>query len=98
MKESQVQHETVKRLKSAGWFVLVTSQDKATRKHVAGLPDLLAFRNNHTLLIECKGDGGKPRQSQVEFRVNIRPHEGENLHYVIVWHPDDLDRYGYYRD
>jgi len=88
--ESVVQRRSVKMLRDAGWYVHITAQDKATRKHVAGLPDAIAFRDNHTLLIEFKGHNGAPRQSQIDFRLAVNKHEGPNLRYLLVFHPSQL--------
>lgn len=91
MNESAIQAAVVKKLRDAGWFVKVTSQDKAVRRQSAGLPDVLAWRGNHSLLIECKTPGGKLRCSQIEFRININPHEGLNLRYLIISDPDQVE-------
>lgn len=83
--ESEVQAAVVEKLRAAGWLVRVLSQDKSVRRQAAGLPDVLAFHGNCTLLIECKGPGGKLRESQQRFEASIRPHEGPNLRYVVIY-------------
>jgi hypothetical protein len=87
--ESDVQAACVALLESIGFDVHVTSQDRATRRHVKGLTDLIAWRNNVTLFIECKRPGGKLRKSQEEFRDKILPHVGPNLHYFVI---DDVEK------
>ena len=92
VKESDVQHACVELLEACSWEVIVTSQDRATRRHVQGLTDLIAWRDNVTLFIECKRPGGKLRHSQKRFRDRILPHAGPNLHYLVV---DDVDSLAY---
>lgn len=88
--ESEIQEACVKLLESDGWFVCITSQDRATRRHVKGLPDLIAAKHDHTLYIECKAPGRKLRKSQEEFRDNILPHTGPHLQYWVIDDPAKL--------
>jgi len=88
VKESDVQAACVELLETIGFEVLATSQDRAMRRHVKGLTDLIAWRHNVTLFIECKRPGGKLRKSQKEFRDRMLPHIGLNLHWWLI---DDVE-------
>jgi hypothetical protein len=85
--------ETTRRLRTAGWFVVVTSQDKSTRQQMAGFPDRVAFRHGHTLLIEGKTARGTLNEAQLKFYKRVRHHFGEFLHYEVIRHPAEIDRY-----
>lgn len=85
LSEAEIQAAFVKRLRDDKWFIKVTSQDKSTRRQLAGLPDVLAFRYGVTLLAECKRPGGTLNESQKEFERQIRPHVGPYLRYVVVY-------------
>ena len=93
MNESDVADACDARLEAAGWFVFKTSQDKSTRRQLAGLPDRLCFRENVALLIEYKSPTGKARASQLKFADNIYPHLGENIHYMVLFHPRQLPKW-----
>jgi len=95
MRETEVQGEIVNKLRSSGWFVTITSQTKSTQRQMSGFPDLVAFRDNITLLIECKGEGGKLRESQTKFVDRIHEHLGDHLFYIEAWHPLQLPRWVY---
>jgi len=84
--ESDVQRQVVEALEAAGWEVLITSQDRSTRGQSRGLPDLLCWKHNHSLLIECKSVRGRLRGSQRRFKERIAPHEGPHLRYIVVKH------------
>jgi hypothetical protein len=84
IRESDVQCACVELLEAGGWQVWITSQDRATRRHVKGFTDLVAVRHNVTLFIECKRPGGKLRPSQEEFRDKILPHVGPNVHWWMI--------------
>ena len=91
--EAEVLREVDERLRAAGWFVVVTSQDKSTRRQMAGLPDRIAFRNGVTLLIEGKSPRGQLRKAQRAFAEAVRPHLGPHLHYEVVRHPAQIELY-----
>ena len=93
LSESDVQRIIVKRLRDAGWLVIVTSQDRQTRKQLARIPDLLCFRWGEVLLIEVKRPGGKLRPGQVEFQAAMQAHLGTCVHYVVAYWPDDIERW-----
>jgi len=82
--ECEAQRLIVEALRDAGWFVIVTAQDKSTRRQSSGLPDLLCWRHNHFVTFEVKSWSGRLRQSQRDFERRIRSHCGRNVdHYVI---------------
>ena len=91
--ESAIQGEIVKRLRAAGWHVIVTSQDRRTRKQLANIPDLICFRDGTTLLIECKVPGAELRPGQVDFQCDMIPHLGTHLRYKVMRYPGDADRW-----
>jgi len=93
MKESELVAELVRRLRDTGWFTVVLAQDIRTRKQLAGLPDIMAWRNDVTLLIEAKGEGGQLRDSQIEFMQRIREHEGLHLYYLVVYEPIQIEMF-----
>ena len=65
MSESSHQTKLIKKLESAGWYVLKLIQ---TNKN--GIPDLLALKKGETpFFIEVKGVKGKPSKLQ-EYRIN----------------------------
>lgn len=89
-RESHLQAHIVKRLRDAGWQVIVTSQDRRTRKQLRHIPDLIAFRDNTTLLIECKRVGGRLSDGQREFEDEVLCHTGKNLIYVEAYYLADV--------
>lgn len=89
--ERMIQREVVRRLRAAGWLVMVTSQARSTGRQTAGLPDLLAFRHDHTLLIECKSAFGALRESQRVLMAEIQMHEGPHLTYAVVRRLQDVE-------
>jgi len=91
--ESAIQAEIVKRLRAAGWYVIVTSQDRRTRKQLADIPDLICFRCGMTLLVECKTPMGQMRQGQVDFQCDMLPHLGRSLAYRVMRYPEDAEEW-----
>lgn len=90
-KEADLVRIVAERLRNAGWFVIVTAQDRSTRKQASGLPDVLAFRADMCLLLECKTPTGKLRQSQLDFWWRVQPHTGTHVMYRIVHYESDID-------
>lgn len=90
-REAHLQAHIVQRLEEAGWFVTITSQDRASRKQLAGLPDLLAIRRNVVLFIECKTPSGALRESQIEFLEQVQEHTGPNIIHVVARYPQDVE-------
>ena len=77
-------------LRLCGWFVCETSQRWAADPRMSGLPDVFAFREGVTLLLEIKTKTGKLRPSQVEFAEQVKPHLFETLIYAVIRDVDEL--------
>ena len=90
MLESTIQAQIVAYLRAAGWYVRTFSQDRAVRRQMAGFPDVVAFRFGTTLLVEVKAPGGKRRQAQREFAVDLMPHLADTLRYVVARRLEDV--------
>ncbi len=88
--ERAVQDAIVVLLRRADWLVVETSQPRRVLGGIAGLPDLLAFRDGVTVCIEVKAPGRMLRESQVRFRDAILPHLGPQLHYLVAYCIDDV--------
>lgn len=88
--ESEIQSAVVEALRKSGWEVTVTSQDKSTRRHLAGLPDLVAVRSDHILFIECKTAKGELRPSQREWHDRHMIHLGAHVQCIVVRNPTDI--------
>jgi len=73
--ERNIQEAVVARLRWHGWMVRELSQPQAVTRELVGVPDVIAWKMGHTLLIECKRRGGKMRESQRQFAEEIGPHE-----------------------
>lgn len=91
--ESEIQRLVVEALRVAGWEVMVTSQDRAMRWQSRGLVDVIAWKHNHSLLIECKTAKGKLNDAQKRFKVRLAPHEGPHLRRITVRHPAMIDEW-----
>jgi len=87
--EASIQRACVELLTLLGWVVVETSQAGPVIR-MAGLPDVLAWRNGITILLEMKTARGKLRRSQVEFSERIRPHLTAHLQYFVIRSVDDL--------
>ncbi len=59
--EREIQHAIVDYLRHAGWYVRVLSAAREMPAQFSGLPDVVAFRHGHTLLVEVKGSRGRLR-------------------------------------
>lgn len=90
MREADIQADIVEYLEAIGWFVTVTSQDRATRGQLAGLPDLIAVKHNHTLFVECKTQDGRLRESQHKWLQALGPHMGTHVLYTIARSLEDV--------
>lgn len=89
--EAALQRAVVARLRAAGWLVVVTAQDVATRRQVAGLPDLLCFRYDTVVLLELKAPGGMLRESQVAFIDALAPHLGRHVVHRVIYAVEQTD-------
>lgn len=90
MTERELRQGIVTLLRTCGWCVMPTSQPGMTKGGQSGLPDILAFRHDTTLLIECKTPTGTLRPSQAAFRDTIISHVGPHLHYIVASSVDDV--------
>lgn len=88
--ERNIQSAIIDRLRWHGWMVRELSQPRAVSGSMVGMPDVIAFRHGHTLLIECKSKKGKLRASQHIFRAEILTHESSTLRYVVM---NDVDAF-----
>lgn len=88
--ERQVQDAIVARLRWHGWVVRELSQPAPVHGELIGVPDVIAWKMGHTLMIECKRPGGRARPSQVQFADEIAQHERLTLMLVLV---DDVDEF-----
>ena len=64
-----------------GWMVRELSQPHAVARDLIGMPDVIAFKAGHTLLLECKRPGKKLRDSQKKFFFEV----GEHLRLTLAW-------------
>ena len=88
--ERNIQDAVVAWLRWHGWMVRELSQPRMVSGSIVGMPDVIAFRHGHTLLIECKSKQGKLRASQHVFRAEIVTHEAPTLRYVVM---NDVDAF-----
>lgn len=59
MNEKQLQTKIIKHLKQHGWLAMKGDYS------LKGMPDIIAFRNGKTIMIEVKGAGIKPSPLQL---------------------------------
>jgi len=88
--ERNIQNAIIDRLRWHGWMVRELSQPRVVSGSMIGMPDVIAFRHGHTLLIECKSKKGKLRASQHIFKAEILTHEASTLRYVVM---NDVDAF-----
>jgi hypothetical protein len=69
-------------LREAGWHVTVFAAHRSVPPQMQGWPDIVAFRRDVTLLIECKAPLGTLREEQRVFQEAVWPETGPHLHYV----------------
>lgn len=88
--ERKIQAEIVKFLRRVGYFVVITSTDGPQANSIAGVPDLLAFKADQVLMIECKSATGNLRPSQQAFYAAIAAHLGQHVQYVVARSLEDV--------
>lgn len=79
-----MQASVIELLTTLGWIVTVTDaghQLKRARRLPKGWPDLVAYRKERYLLIECKSPTGELRPDQVELHARLARH-GVPVHVV----------------
>lgn len=92
MTESEVKAQIKSLLDWLGWEWVDTSDSRPARRQLRGLPDLLAWKADCTLLIEAKAADGRLRPDQVAFHARIAPHLGGHLRYVVARCAEDVQR------
>lgn len=90
--ERQIQDAIIHRLRVHGWMVRELSQPRAVSGELVGVPDVIAFKLGHTLLVEVKRPGGEIRASQRQFALEIEPHGAPTLAHWITSDVDDFAR------
>jgi hypothetical protein len=90
--ERTIQQAIVARLRWHGWMVRELSQPRAVSGELVGVPDVIAFKAGHTLLVEVKRPGGEVRASQRQFGLEIEPHSAPTLAHWITNDVDDFAR------
>ena len=86
--ERQVQRAIVKLFRDAGLHVIVTSQDRAARKQLKNVTDLIVIGHDRVLFAECKRPlGGKRSEGQIKFADDIAIHLDKHVQYTIFWQP-----------
>jgi len=88
--EAEILASVTEYLRKSGWLVIVTSQDKATRHQIAGLPDRIAIKHDRVLFIEGKAKKGQLRPSQKIFAFALSPHLGDHVIYLVARSLDDV--------
>jgi len=88
--ERKIQAEIVQFLRQVGYFVVVTSANTPQANGIAGMPDLLAFKADQVLMIECKSATGNLRPSQQAFYAAIAAHLGQHVQYIVARRLEDV--------
>ena len=83
--------EITRRLKDAGWRVFSFSVHHQVESQLADWPDLVAFKDDHVLMIEAKRMTGKLSDGQLALRECLLPHLGPHVQYTVTFLPDDID-------
>ena len=95
--ERYVQRQVVLFLRRFGWFTVNTSGSWKSARGMSGFPDVIAFKNGVTLLVECKATEAKLRDKQQKFRSKLfdqRCNE-DSLHYCTV-HAGEFEPFIYF--
>jgi len=58
------------------------SAHRSLPAQMANWPDIVAIRNDHALLIECKGPDGALTEGQERFRDEVWPHARRHVRYL----------------
>jgi len=84
LSERQTQREIVEYLRATGWKAKVFSSNRRQPSQLRDWPDVVAFRHDHCLLVECKSETGRLRKGQTAFRDELRDHLGLHVRYVVA--------------
>lgn len=90
MNGPEICHDIRAYLRGCGWTVIVFNHNRPMPAGAKGLPDILAFGRNKTLLVEVKGDGDRLRPEQDKFAHDMDDHTGPNLFYMVAHSADDV--------
>ena len=72
-------------LEAAGWITGTANHNKPLPKGIIGWPlDIIAVRDNHVVMIECKGEGDRLKKAQVEMLERLHYHMGSNVQFFQV--------------
>ena len=82
MSEAKLQSKIIKYLDANGFYTL-----KTIKLNKNGLPDIFAFKNGKTYMIEVKAKGKKPRELQL-YRIE----EVKDFGVLSFWF-DDFDKF-----
>ena len=82
MTEQKIQSKIIKDLEKKGFYVI-----KTIKLNKNGLPDIFAFKDGKTIMIEVKAPGKKPSELQ-KFRI-----EEVKKYGVISFWADSFDSY-----
>ena len=92
LSEREVQAGVVEKLEEAGWYVRSFSSDRRAHSQLEGWPDLVAFKFDHTLLLECKATKrGSLRDKQKGFAARLEAHRGPHLQRLTIRHPIEIE-------
>lgn len=70
---------------------MVNASGQHVRFNVSGWPDVLAIKAGHSVFVEVKRPGEKPRPEQVEVHAELR-HYGATV--LVATSTDDLEAAG----
>lgn len=82
--ESVICQEIRDWLRGQGWLVKVLSYNKRMPTGARGLGDILAYKGEYHLIVETKSEGGKRRDSQIEFWLALRAVCPSGIHIIYV--------------
>lgn len=66
----------------ANWVVKRFSAHRSLPAQMRGWVDIVAVRDDHVLLIECKGPDGELEPEQEKFRDAVWPHARRHVRYI----------------
>ena len=82
--ESKICREIAAWLRAQGWLVRVASYNKRMPTGLRGIGDILAWKEDHHLIVEVKTPTGQRRDSQTEFWLELRAACPAMLHVIYV--------------
>jgi len=85
--ENLVKQEIRDWLDIKGWYRFHLLQGLGS---YPGLPDMIAYKNGVVLFVECKAEGGRQSQKQLDFERKLKE---QGCHYVLVYGYEDIEEY-----